>query len=72
MTGGDLVGGDAEAVGDEAVHELGGKKRSSVHNTNLVGTSGHAASSHGLCPGVADWARVLRRACPARARGTSW
>ncbi len=33
----------------------GGKKRSSVHRMNLVGTSGHALSGHGLCPGASDW-----------------
>ena len=29
----------------------GGKNRSSVHSTNLVGTAGHASSGHGLRPG---------------------
>jgi predicted amidohydrolase YtcJ len=50
----------------------GGKNLSSVHSTNRVGTGGHASSGHGERPGVPDWSRARRRACPAKAGGTSW
>ena len=45
---GDLVGDDAKALGANRRMNAGGKKRSSVHSTNRVGTSGQASSGHGL------------------------
>jgi hypothetical protein len=42
------------------------------NSSNLVGTSGHAASGHGRVDGVADWSRPRRNASAARPGGTSW
>ena len=38
-----------------------GKKRSSRHSRNRVGTSGQASSGHGFSNGVPDWSRHVRR-----------
>jgi hypothetical protein len=66
----DLVGRDAEAFGRR--RNSGGKKRSSVHSTNLVGTFGHASSGHGETMEASDgWARSFLIASSASSRGTS-
>src|ERR1700682_4876616 len=48
----------------------GGKKRSSRHTTNFVGTSGHALSGHGAAIQVLDCPRSLLIASSANTRGT--
>ena len=50
----------------------GGKKRSSVHSTNRVGTSGQVSRGHGLWYAASDSERSWLSASSASARGTSW
>jgi hypothetical protein len=72
VPGVDLVGSDVKAQGTTLRMKAGGKKRSSVHSTNRVGTSGQASSGHGLLYAACDSERSLLSASSARARGTSW
>jgi hypothetical protein len=54
VAAGDFVGHDAQASGTSRRKKSGGKKRSSVQSTNLVGTSGHAANGHGAAVAAVD------------------
>ena len=48
VSGVDLVGNDAETLGDHAAHEGRWEEPVLRHSTNLVGTAGHPSSGHGL------------------------
>ena len=53
MTRSDLVGNDAQPIGNDLAHELGREEAVlRVHRMNLVGTSGQELSGQGSRPGV--------------------